>query len=123
MIQTAYASDFSRARTHLSIVPASTKDVLRAEYRAVLDSGETATLAEWESDEVESVGLVSANIDDTGASVTFSASREGDAVIRCQLTTSAGRVLSQYFRVVVNGGVFSDATPAGAARVTVSVPG
>lgn len=99
-----------------------TQTPLTANARAVLAEGETLTQAQWETDDQGVAGLLGASIDDEASSCTILNSIGGFATVRCQLTTSTGRKLPQYFEVDVGDSPFADGTAYGSQSITVSNP-
>lgn len=123
MTETAYASAYARQRVRSVRVLPDTRDTLTADFRAILADGETLTSADWQASCPEVCGLVSATIVVSASSVIVYAIRSGESSIRCQVTTSTGRILNQHFVVEVGCSDFDATGAAGLASLTVSVPG
>lgn len=122
MTETAYASAYNRQREHSVRVLPDTRDTLRAEFRAILDDAEILLSADWQASFPEVCGLVSGTIAETSTDAIVSAIRCGESSIRCQVTTSAGRILNQYFVVEVGGSEFEATGSAALASLTVTAP-
>jgi hypothetical protein len=77
---------------------------LAADLRAVIAPGETITQAVWQMEVPGYVSMSAGLLGGTLTSVLMTAAVCGMTVIRCQVTTSAGNVYPQLFRVTVKDG-------------------
>lgn len=123
----------SRATT--AIVSAATRDYvhnvvlypresrrLTANFRAILGPGETIAQADWQLEVMGYAGIADGSISGALTSVRLLAAVAGLTIARCQITTSAGNVYPQLFRVeVLMGPWLNDPPPLqGSTRVIVN---
>lgn len=123
MTETAYSSAYARQRVHSVRVLPDTRDVLEANFRAVLNDGEGLESADWQASVPEVCGLVSGSVSADASTVVVTAVRAGESSIRCQVTTTAGRILNQYFNVSVGVSDFDSTGAIGLASLSLTMPG
>lgn len=82
---------------------ADTQDVLTVDARGILTDEETLTTVKWESDSVWVVSFIEGAVSDSATTATVSATGVGFAMLKCQVTTSAGTKRAQYFLIEVTG--------------------
>lgn len=110
---TANASGYDKNRIHEVRLSATAGEQLTANFRSALNAGETLTAALWESEYSDVVGLLSGTVTADASRANVICPRHGQSYVRCQATTTAGRTLNQWFRVIVQGGVFTDGPTTG----------
>lgn len=122
---TANASNSPNMRTRVQAVPllANAAQFITANFGPVLPPGVTLLTALWESDWQDVAGLSNGEIGSTSTTVKVNCPREGWTYVRCEVTTTAGTTLNQYFRVDVSGGAFVPGTPAGSKTLLLVMPG
>ncbi len=106
----------------MALYPRETRR-LAADLRAVIAPGETITQAVWQMEVPGYVSMGSGLLGGTLTSVLMTAAVAGLTVIRCQVTTSAGNVYPQLFRVTVKDGPWlGDPQTAGGPTVITLTP-
>jgi hypothetical protein len=121
---TTYATPYDPQRVRLLRLGANTRGPATVDFRAVLQAGETLQSVTWESDSIETVSIVSANIGDTATTAVLYARTCGEACMRVTAVTSEARQLVQEMTADVRGGrQFSQGPDTGSASINASVPG
>ncbi len=105
-IQTAYASAYQRDRVHVSRVTRGESRILTANFNALMATADTITQATWRAESGYPMVMSAAVISGHTASARVVAKNGGRARMRCTVTTSAGDVLTQLFRIDVLGGPY-----------------
>lgn len=100
----AYVSAYQLDRVHVSRLFRYAKRTYSADFSAILEDDERIANCVWRT--VDNVCIVFSNdvsIDKEGrrANVTVQAVLAGQAVMKCEVTTSTGRVLNQLYKAVI----------------------
>lgn len=100
----SYVSAYQLDRVHVSRLFRYAKRTYSADFSGILEDDERIANCVWRT--VDNVCVVLANdvsIDKEGrrANVTIQAVLAGCAVVKCEVTTSTGRVLNQMFKITI----------------------
>ena len=100
---TAYVSDYTRDRVHVSRLVRGETRTLTANFNALLAEANTIASVTWRTQGGYPILMATPAISGKTATVKVTAQNGGVGILKCQATTSKNMVLTQLFRMEVEG--------------------
>jgi len=100
---TAYVSDYTRDRVHVSRLVRGETRTLTANFNALLAEADTIASVTWRTQGGYPILMATPAISGKTATVKVTAQNGGIGILKCQVSPTNGPALTQLFRIEVEG--------------------